>query len=59
MGPDDAIRAIQLVTPAFVIPCHYNTFPPIRQDGIAFKKRVETDTTAQCLLLNPGESCEL
>jgi L-ascorbate metabolism protein UlaG (beta-lactamase superfamily) len=59
MGPDDAIRAIQFVNPAFVIPCHYNTFPPIRQDGMAFKKRVETDTTAQCLLLNPGETCEL
>jgi len=26
---------------------------------MAFKKRVETDTTAKCLLLNPGESCEI
>jgi L-ascorbate metabolism protein UlaG (beta-lactamase superfamily) len=59
MGPDDALRAIRLVNPAFVIPCHYNTFPPIRQDGMAFKKRVETDTTARCLLLEPGENCEL
>jgi L-ascorbate metabolism protein UlaG (beta-lactamase superfamily) len=59
MGPDDALRAIQFLNPAMVIPCHYNTFPPIRQDGLAFKKRVETDTTARCLLLNPGESCEI
>ena len=59
MGPDDALRAIQFVNPAMVIPCHYNTFPPIRQDGLAFKKRVETDTTARCLLLEPGESCEI
>jgi L-ascorbate metabolism protein UlaG (beta-lactamase superfamily) len=59
MGPDDALRAIQFVNPAMVIPCHYNTFPLIRQDGLAFKKRVETDTTARCLLLEPGESCEI
>jgi L-ascorbate metabolism protein UlaG (beta-lactamase superfamily) len=59
MGPDDALRAIQFLNPAMVIPCHYNTFPPIRQDGLGFKKRVETDTTARCLLLNPGESCEI
>lgn len=59
MGPDDALRAIQLLNPLMVIPCHYNTFPPIRQDGLAFKKRVETETTARCLLLNPGESCDL
>jgi L-ascorbate metabolism protein UlaG (beta-lactamase superfamily) len=59
MGPDDALRAVQFVNPAFVIPCHYNTFPPIRQDGIAFKERVDAETTARCLLLNPGESYEL
>jgi L-ascorbate metabolism protein UlaG (beta-lactamase superfamily) len=50
---------VQLISPAMVIPCHYNTFPPIQQDGMAFKKRVETDTTARCLLLNPGESSEI
>lgn len=59
MGPDDALRAVQLVNPAMVIPCHYNTFPPIRQDGLAFKKRVESETTARCLLLSPGEGCEI
>ena len=59
MGPDDALRAVQLIGPVTVIPCHYNTFPPIKQDGLAFKKRVESDTTARCLLLNPGESCEI
>ena len=59
MGPDDAIRAIKLINPAMVIPCHYNTFPPIRQDGMAFKTRVESETTARCLVLNPGESVEI
>jgi L-ascorbate metabolism protein UlaG (beta-lactamase superfamily) len=59
MGPDDAIRAIKLIGPLMVIPCHFNTYPPIRQDGMAFKKRVETETTAKCLLLKPDESCEI
>ena len=59
MGPDDALRAVSFVNPALVIPCHYNTFPPIKQDGMAFKRRVETETSARCLLLNPGESCDL
>jgi L-ascorbate metabolism protein UlaG (beta-lactamase superfamily) len=59
MGPDDAIRAIGFLNPALVIPCHYNTFPPIKQDGAAFKTRVESETTARCLLLQPGESTEI
>lgn len=59
MGPKDALRAIKLLNPAMVIPCHYNTFPPIRQDGMEFKRAVETETTARCLLLNPGESAEI
>ena len=59
MGPDDAIRAIDLINPAMVIPCHYNTFPPIQQDGMAFKARVESETTAKCLLLHAGESTEI
>ncbi len=58
MGPADALRAVRFVNPAFVIPCHYNTFPPIQQDGLEFKRKVETETTARCLLLNPGESSE-
>jgi L-ascorbate metabolism protein UlaG (beta-lactamase superfamily) len=59
MGPKDALRAVKFLNPALVIPCHFNTFPPIRQDGLAFKAAVETETTARCLLLNPGESAEV
>lgn len=59
MGPDDAVRAVQFLNPALVIPCHYNTFPPIRQDGLAFKRAIELSTNARCLLLNPGESAEI
>ncbi|HRA47117.1 MAG TPA: metal-dependent hydrolase, partial [Thermomicrobiales bacterium] len=59
MGPKDAIRAIKFLSPLVVIPCHYNTFPLLQQDGAAFKRAVESETTARCLLLNPGESVDL
>ena len=40
MGPDDAARAAEFVGAKTVIPCHYNTFPPIRQDPEAFRAKV-------------------
>ena len=36
MGPDDAVAAAEWVRAGLVIPIHYNTFPPIRQDAAAF-----------------------
>jgi L-ascorbate metabolism protein UlaG (beta-lactamase superfamily) len=59
MGPKDAVRAVKMLNPITVIPCHYNTFPVIKQDGAAFKQAVETETTARCLLLEPGEFVDL
>jgi L-ascorbate metabolism protein UlaG (beta-lactamase superfamily) len=29
MGPDDALRAVKLLKPRFVLSLHCNTFPPI------------------------------
>jgi L-ascorbate metabolism protein UlaG (beta-lactamase superfamily) len=58
MGPRDAVRAVKLLEPRFVIPCHYNTFPPIKQDAEAFKRMVEEQTNARCFPLKPGESHE-
>ena len=40
MGIDDAVKAVELVRPKFVIPMHYNTFPVIKTDPNAFLKRV-------------------
>lgn len=54
MGPDDAIEAIRLLKPALVVPIHYNTFPLLKQDAQAFKRRVESATEARCLPLEPG-----
>jgi L-ascorbate metabolism protein UlaG (beta-lactamase superfamily) len=59
MGPDDAVRAVTFLEPKLVIPCHYNTFPPIRQDAAEFRKHVESRTGARCHPLKPGESLEL
>ena len=59
MGPDDALRAVQFVTPKIVVPCHYNTWPPIVQDGEAWAKRVEAETEAKAYALKPGESLEI
>lgn len=39
MGPDDALKALELTRAKQVLPVHYNTFPPIVQDGDAFIRR--------------------
>lgn len=59
MGPADAIRAVRFLRPKYVIPCHYNTFPPITQDADAFKSDLEEKTSAQGVILEPGQTWEL
>jgi L-ascorbate metabolism protein UlaG (beta-lactamase superfamily) len=60
MGPDDAVRAAEFVGAKTVIPCHYNTFPPIRQDPEVFRAKVAAcapETTVH--IFAPNESCEV
>ena len=59
MGPADAVRAVEFLGAPAVVPCHYNTFPPIQQDPHAFKRMVEERTNARCIVLAPGESYDL
>ena len=59
MGPEDALRAVKLLEPKVVIPMHYNTFDVIRQDPLSFAKRVEAETEAKCVVLEPGQSYTL
>ncbi|WP_040952101.1 metal-dependent hydrolase [Gorillibacterium massiliense] len=55
MGPDDAVQAAEWLQPSLVIPMHYNTFPPIRQDGDEFvRKLAERDIEGK--VLKPGET---
>lgn len=56
MGVDDSIEAIKLLKPRYVIPCHYDTFPPIEQDASAWAEKVHTQTEAQAIVLSVGES---
>ena len=52
----DAVDAASLVAAKTVIPCHYNTFPMIETDAHAFKADVESATTSDVLVLEPGET---
>jgi L-ascorbate metabolism protein UlaG (beta-lactamase superfamily) len=52
----DAVDAAELVGAKTVIPCHYNTFPPIETDAEAFKSDVESATRSDVVVLEPGES---
>ncbi len=56
MGPDDAVVAAQWVKAKRVIPCHYNTFPPIQQQASYWANRVSSETEAQPIVIDPGQS---
>ena len=59
MGPGDALEAVKMIEPDRVVPVHYDTFEVIEQDPQAFKASVESQTSSQCTVLEPGESLEL
>jgi L-ascorbate metabolism protein UlaG (beta-lactamase superfamily) len=52
----DAVTAVELIDPAQVIPCHYDTFPPIETDAEAFKSDVENAGFSQVYVIEPGGS---
>ncbi len=59
MGPDDALRAVQLLEPAKVVPMHFNTFDVIEQDPNEWAVRVGRETTTEVHVLEPGGSVTL
>ncbi len=54
MGPDDAVRAVEMIAPQTVIPMHYNTFDMIKQDPKAFAAQV--GSRAKVVILEPGQT---
>jgi len=56
MGPQDAVTAVEFIEPKVVIPIHFNTWPPIEQDGQAFKAAVGEQAHVE--VLEPGGTYE-
>jgi L-ascorbate metabolism protein UlaG (beta-lactamase superfamily) len=55
MGPDDAVRAVKLLQPKKVLPIHYNTWELIAQDAYGWAKQIRKETSAEPVVLKPGE----
>ena len=56
MGPEDAVTAVDFIGPKIVIPCHYDTWPPVEQDAEAFKAAVGHRAEGQ--VMAPGSTYE-
>jgi L-ascorbate metabolism protein UlaG (beta-lactamase superfamily) len=56
MDRHDAVVAAKLIGAGTVIPCHYNTFPPIQADAQAFKSEVESQTSSKVMVLDVDET---
>jgi L-ascorbate metabolism protein UlaG (beta-lactamase superfamily) len=56
MDSTDAVDAAELVGAKTVIPCHYNTFPVLETDAEAFKSDVESATSSDVVVLEPGQT---
>jgi L-ascorbate metabolism protein UlaG (beta-lactamase superfamily) len=52
----DAVEAVRLIGARQIIPCHYNTFPPIETDAQAFKADVEELKLGEVVILEPGDT---
>lgn len=59
MGPDDALAAVKLIGPTYVLPVHYGTWDLISQDAVGWANRVEDETQTRVILLQPGEAFTL
>jgi L-ascorbate metabolism protein UlaG (beta-lactamase superfamily) len=56
MGPEDAAYAAKLLGAKTIVPIHYNTFPPIKQDPKQFIEMLENKNGK---VLEPGDFIEL
>ncbi|HEX5193604.1 MAG TPA: metal-dependent hydrolase [Solirubrobacteraceae bacterium] len=54
MDRHDAVDAADFVGAKTIIPCHYDTFPPIETDAGAFQADIEKTLDAVCVVLEPG-----
>lgn len=59
MGIEGSLQAIEFLRPKVVIPMHYNTFDKIAQDASSWAQRVQNETDAQPVVLDPGGTYQL
>jgi len=59
MGVADSVRATKLIKPKYVFPIHYDTFPPIVQDAKAWAEQIHRETSAQPIVIDPGNTFTL
>ena len=58
MGINDAVKAVELISPKVAVPIHYNTFPVIHADPNEFKQKVEA-IGIECNVMGYGEEISL
>jgi L-ascorbate metabolism protein UlaG (beta-lactamase superfamily) len=56
MGPADSLRAIRLLQPKQVIPTHFGTWEVIAQDAQRWAAKVKAETSAEPIVLKPGQT---
>jgi L-ascorbate metabolism protein UlaG (beta-lactamase superfamily) len=54
MDRHDAVTAADFIGAKQVVPCHYDTFPPIETDAQAFKSDVQNAGFSEVIVLDPG-----
>jgi L-ascorbate metabolism protein UlaG (beta-lactamase superfamily) len=52
----DAVVAAEFVGADQIIPCHYDTFPPVETDAQAFRSDVQNAGFSEVVVLQPGET---
>lgn len=58
MDRHDAVRAAELVGAPVVVPCHFDTFPPIETDAAAFAEEIGRGGQ-RAVVLEPGQALDL
>lgn len=58
MGQRGALRAVEMLRPALVVPIHFNTFPPIETDPNEFARRV-AEAGFEAKVMRAGETLEV
>jgi L-ascorbate metabolism protein UlaG (beta-lactamase superfamily) len=54
MDRHEAVDAADFIGAKTIIPCHYNTFPPIETDANAFATDIDSKLDATAVVLDPG-----